>query len=129
MSIDYLEEIATRIDDGDLVYVCPGTRQNDWVISSNLGELRSKAQRAANTRRFEAGIFRLVNDRDTGATDSFLIVREILEPGPRGEPHMKWSLVDTRDAAEIMRDVSQGPTPFFGAVKEETFQPEEAAAQ
>ena len=96
------------------------------MVANSYEELRPKAQRAANSRKFEAGIYRLVNRMDTGADDSFLIVRKILDPNARGEPNFHWALVDTRDAAELMRDVSVGPTPYFGAVVEEKFQPTSA---
>lgn len=123
MSLDYLEEISIAIDSGTPYYACPGQTANEWYLSKSLDELRIKAQRTANSRKFEAHIYRLLNRMDTGPNDCFLICRKILEPGPRGEPHMQMTIVDTRDAAELLRDVSQGPTPYFGATIEETFQP------
>lgn len=123
MSLDYLEELASAVDAGTVYYACPGQGVNEWHISKALEELRIKAQRAANTRKFETQIFRLINKMDVGGGDCFLICRKILEPGPRGEPHLQMTIVDTRDAAELLRDVSQGPTPYFGAAIEETFKP------
>ena len=123
MSIDYLQELEQSINDGTELYACPGQQASEWHISKALEELRLKAQRAANARKYETQVWRLINTMDATSEDSFLIVRKILDPGPRGEPRMQWTLVDTREAAELMRDVSQGPTPYFGATKVETFQP------
>ena len=37
----------------------------------------------------------------------YLVPTEIGEPGCRGEPNIKWACVDTKEAAEIMRDVRE----------------------
>lgn len=123
MSIDYLEDLENAVTNGRRKFACPGANANEWYIADSLEELQPKAQRTADVRRFQCSIYRLVNKMETVAGDSYLVVRKILEPGPRGEPHFQWSVVDTREAAEMLRDVSQGPTPFFGAVIEETFNP------
>lgn len=124
MSLDYLEDMENYVTNGRLMYACPGANANEWYLTESIDELRSKAQRTANARRFPTHIYRLVNRMETVSGDSYLVVRKILEPGPRGEPHFQWSVVDTREAAEMLRDVSQGPSPFFGAVVEETFNPQ-----
>ncbi|MCB0324616.1 MAG: hypothetical protein KDD69_13635 [Bdellovibrionales bacterium] len=124
MSIDYLEDLARAIDNGKEIFVCPGLQTNEWILSEDKEELRKKAQRTANGRKFQVNIYRLVNKMDTVAEDSYLVVRRILEASPTGVPRFQWSIVDTREAADMMRDVSQGPTPYFGAVVEETFDPE-----
>lgn len=124
MSLDYLEDLENSVTNGRQMYACPGANANEWYLSESLDELKSKAQRTANARRFPTHIYRLVNKMETVAGDSYLVVRKILEPGPRGEPHFQWTVVDTREAAEMLRDVSQGPSPFFGAVIEATFQPQ-----
>lgn len=123
MSIDYLEDLENAITNGRRKFACPGPNANEWHIEDSLEGLRAKAQRTADVRRFQCSIYRLVNKMETVSGDSYLVVRKILEPGPRGEPHFQWSVVDTREAAEMLRDVSHGPTPFFGAVVEETFNP------
>lgn len=129
MSMDYLEDLESRIDSGEAFYACPGGTTNEWFISKDLQSLEQKAQRTANGQRFEAHVYRLTNCRDATAGDSFLAVRNILEPGARGEAHLRWILVDTRDAAEMLRDVSQGPSPYFGAVIESTFRPQSDAGR
>lgn len=123
MSIDYLEELEQAVSNGRMRYACPGPTGHEWVISDKIEQLRTTAQRTADARKFPTHIYRLVNKMETVAGDSYLVVRKIMEPGPRGEPHMQWTVVDTREAAEMLRDVSQGPTPFFGAVVEESFNP------
>lgn len=123
MALDYLQDLEHNIESGTAIYACPGQQSHEWHIAKSVEELRQKAQRAANARKYEVHIYRLVNVADIAPGDSFLIVRKILEPGPRGEPRLQWTLVDTKEAAELMRDVSQGPAPYFGATKEESFQP------
>lgn len=123
MSIDWLEKLALRVDRGEEFFACPGTGRNEWFVSTDLSELRTKAQKTANAQRYDAGLYRLVNKGDVTGGDGFLVVRTIMDPGGRGEPNLKWCLVDTKDAADMLRDVSQGPSPFFGAVLEETFSP------
>jgi hypothetical protein len=123
MSIDYLGEMEHEVDSGREIYACPGPQGNEWYISSDLEDLNKKAQRSASALKREVHIYKLINKMDTVSGDSYLVVRKILEPGPKGEPKMQWTLVDTREAAEMMRDVSQGPTPFFGTSTVSTFLP------
>lgn len=123
MAMDYLNDLEHAIDNGSVLYACPSAHSNEWIISKSVDELRPKAQRAANMKKIDTSIFRLINRMDVGEGDCFLVVRKILEPGPKGEPHLHWTVVDTREAAEMLRDVSQGPSPYFGATIEETFKP------
>lgn len=123
MSIDYLEDLEASVTNGRAMFACPGPNANEWFLSEKVEELRPKAQRTADSRKFTTHIYRLVNRMETVTGDVYLCVRKILDPGPRGEPHFRWSVVDTREAAEMLRDVSQGPTPYFGAMIEETFEP------
>jgi hypothetical protein len=123
MSVDFLEEMETKIEKGQVLFACPTAISGEWILSKVLEDLRPKAQRAANTKKHELNIYRLVNKSDAVTGDSFLVVRKFLEPQHDGTPKMQWSLVDTKEASEMMRDVSQGPSPYFGAVVEETFKP------
>jgi hypothetical protein len=123
MSFDYLDDLEKRIDRGDVFYACPGPHHNEWFVSTSLDEMMQKGRRTANSRRYEVHVYRLISKMDTVTGDSYLVVRKIFEPGPRGEPHLHWSLVDTREAAEMLRDVSQGPSPYFGATVEATITP------
>jgi hypothetical protein len=67
-------------------------------------------------------IVRLALRQDAVAGDLFLVPTAIEEAGPRGEPNVKWSTVETREAAEMMRDVKHGPCPFFAMQVEETIE-------
>ncbi len=123
MSLDYLEDLSAQVDRGKTYFACPGTQASEWHFAEEVERLKVLAQRAANSRKMEVSIYRIVNMMDTVTGDSFLVVRKILEPGPRGEPHIQWTVVDTREAAEMLRDVSQGPTPYFGATVELSVKP------
>ena len=121
--MDYLTEVEHDVDAGRTLYACPSHQGNEWHISESLDDLRKKAQRTANSRKYACNIYRLINRMDTGEGDSYLTVKKIHDPGPKGEPHLSWILVDTREAAEMLRDVSHGPSPYFGATVEETIIP------
>jgi hypothetical protein len=123
MSMDYLTDLENHIDNGRTLYACPAPQGSEWYVSSDIEELKKKGQRSANARKMPVSIYKLVNKMDTSTGDSYLFVRKILEPGPKGEPHLNWSMADTREAAEMMRDVSEGPTPYFGTVIEVTYEP------
>ena len=49
------------------------------------------------------------------------------EPGPRGEPQIKWRPVETKEAADMMRDVRHGPAPYFAMQVQEVIEPAEVA--
>ena len=123
MAIDYLQDIEHSIDNGRTVYACPSHQGYDWFLNNSVEELRQKAQRTANAKKFEVHIYRMINKMDVSEGDIYLYCKKILEPSANGEPHLQWGVVDTKDAAEMMRDVSQGPSPYFGLTVEETFQP------
>jgi hypothetical protein len=124
MSIEFLEDLEQEIDRGRVHFICRGATISEWFISTKIEDLRERAQRTARTTKMPNHIFRIINRSDVTTGDSYLVVRKFLEPSRSGEPRMQWALVDTREAAEVMRDVSQGPSPYFGAVTEETFNPE-----
>lgn len=124
MAIDYLEDMEYNLSRGSTLYACPSVNTGDWILSSDVEELRPKAQRAANSIKHELNIYRLSSAGDAMGQDGFLVVRKFLEPMRDGTPRMQWTLVDTKEAGEMMRDVSQGPSPYFAAVLEETINPE-----
>src|SRR4051812_779008 len=127
MSLDYLERLDNHLADGGSYYACPGPNTPEWSLGESLAEMRREAQRSANVRRIPVQLFRLVTPAEItpdAPEGSFLVVRETLEPGPRGEPNFRWGIVGSEQAAELVRDVSGGPAPYFGAVVEETIAPE-----
>lgn len=123
MSIDYLFEIERALDAGKNLYCCAGSGRNQYVIGKSAEELKKIAQRSADTQKISVFIARLIPKTDAVAGDQFLVPVEIGDPGARGEPQVKWRVVDTRDAAEMFKDVRKGTPPFFGLQIEETLNP------
>ena len=123
MPIGYLEELERQILTGTEQFVCQGPNANEWIFNRDIDELLSKAQLAANVRKQETHVYRLINKKDAVSGNTFLVVRRFLGRKSNGTPDFEWSLVDSLESAEVLRDVSHGPTPLFGAVIERTFQP------
>jgi hypothetical protein len=122
MSIDWLLDVERALENGKEIFACPGAGRNQWQISKAIDDLRKVAQRAADTKKMSVNIVRLALRQDAVAGDLFLVPTAIEEAGPRGEPNVKWSTVETREAAEMMRDVKHGPCPFFAMQVEETIE-------
>lgn len=114
MSIDWIFDLERDIDNGKDILACPSVGRNQWVIGKPVEELRKIAQRSAEHKKMSVSIVRLISKQDAIAGDLFLVPTNIGEPGARGEPQVQWSTVETKDAAEMMRDVKHGPAPFFG---------------
>jgi hypothetical protein len=127
MSIDFLMDLERNIDNGKEVFACPGVSRNQWIIGRPLDELKRSAKRSADHKKLPVNIVRLISKSDAIAGDLFLVPTQIGDPGPRGEPQIQWSTVETKEAAEMMRDVKHGPSPFFGMQVEETVPPSAAA--
>lgn len=125
MSIDWLNDLERAIDSGRVIYACPGVSRNQWMIGKTVEELKKPARRSADNRKMPVSIVRLINKHDTIAGDMYLVPVKIDDPGPRGEPQVQWSTVETKEAAEMMRDVRQGPSPFFGMQIETTISPDD----
>jgi hypothetical protein len=123
MSIDFLFEIERALDAGKILYCSPGNGRNQFVIGKSIEELKKVAQRSADTQKISVVIARLISKSDAVTGDQFLVPVEIGEPGARGEPQVKWRVVDTKDAAEMFKDVRKGTPPFFGLQAEETINP------
>lgn len=123
MSIDYLIDLEREIDNGKTIYATPGTGRNQWIISKSIEELRKQAKRAADSKKMAVNIVRLAMKHDALPGDLFLVPTQIEEPGSRGEAVIRWSTVETKEAAEMMRDVRRGPSPYFAMQVEETVEP------
>ncbi len=122
MSIDWLMELERALENGKDVFACPSVGRSSWQISKSVDELRKIAQKAADMKKISVNIVRLVPKQDATAGDLFLVPTGIDETGPRGEPNIRWSTVETREAAEMMRDVRHGPCPFFAMQVEEVIE-------
>jgi hypothetical protein len=123
MSIDWLFELERAVDSGREMFACPGLGKNQWVVSKTLDELQKVARRAADQKKIPVNIVRIIPKQDAVAGDLFLVPVNVGDPGARGEPQVEWKVFDTKEAAEMMRDVRQGPAPFFGAQIQETMNP------
>ena len=126
MSIDWLWDLERAIEGGKVYYGCQTVGRGQWAIGKSIDELKRIAKRAATHRKLSVDICRIISPHETVAGDLFLVPNEIGEPGHRGEPNIKWSCVETKEAAEMMRDVRKGPSPIFGTQVEETVEPDEA---
>lgn len=124
MSIDWLYDIEREIDNGKTMLACPGVGSNEWVVGRPLEDLRKLARRVADAKKVQVNIVKLVPKHDTLSGDLYLVPTKIEQPGARGEPQVKWSVVDTREAAEMMKDLRHGPAPFFGMQIEESINPQ-----
>lgn len=122
MSIDWLYDLEREVDSGKDILACPAIQRNQWVIGKPIEELRKLAKRAADHKKMAVHIVQLISKQDAIAGDMFLVPTNIGEPGSRGEPVIQWSTVETKDAAEMMRDVKHGPAPFFGMQVQETIE-------
>lgn len=126
MSIDWLWDLERAIESGKVYFACQTIGRNQWAIGKSIEELKKIAKRAATHRKLPVDIVRIVSPHETVAGDLYLVPTEIGDPGHRGEPNIKWSCVETKEAAEMMRDVRKGPSPIFGTQVEETVDPDEA---
>ena len=126
MSIDYLYDIERDVDSGKDMYACPGLGKNQWVISRSIDELKKVARRTAEHRKTGVTIVRLIPKSDTIMGNNFLVPIRIGDPGVRGEPQIEWATIETKEAADNMKDVRRGPAPFFGMQVEDTIEPKTA---
>ena len=129
MSIDYLLDLEREINYGKDYYACPGLGRNQWVIARSVDELKKLATRAAQHRKLAVQIIRLALPSEVVIGETFLVPTKIMDEGPRGEPRIEWSTVETKEAAELMRDLRNGVSPFFGMQVEETVEPPAAAEE
>lgn len=125
MSIDYLFDIERDVDNGKELFACPSIGRNQWLIAPQIDDLKRQAQRAADHKKMAVSIVRIISRHDAIAGDLFLVPTKIGDPGPRGESQIEWSTVETKEAAEMMRDVRHGPSPFFGMQVETKVEPQE----
>ena len=127
MSIDWLFDLERALENGKVVFACPSVGRNQWVMGKSVEELKRTAQRAADHKKLPVDIVRVISAHDAVAGDLFLVPTDIQDPGHRGEPNIKWSTVETKEAAEMLRDVRKGPSPIFAIQVEETVNPKESA--
>ena len=123
MSIDWLLDLERDIENGKDIFGAPSPSRNQWVIGKSMDELKKTAKRSADSKKLPVNIIKVISKHDTVAGDMYLVPTTIGEPGPKGEPNISWAIVETKEAAEMMRDVKRGPSPFFGMQVTETVDP------
>lgn len=126
MSLDYLEDLLAAIDLGREYYTCQGQNANQWHISTSIKDLIPKAQRSANVKKYPVSIYRMSNGQKAANVEAFLVVKKIIPNSTQSDPHLEWVLVDTRQAAETVRDITFGPSPYYGLLQEEVIKPQKA---
>ena len=129
MSLDYLEDLLASIENGREYYACQGQNANQWHVATAISDLRPRAQRAATIKKYPVSIYRMSNGQTASNVDSFLVVKKIISTSTSSDPHLEWVLVDTRQAAETVRDIAFGPSPYFGLSLEEVIKPEKSTQQ
>lgn len=123
MVIDNLSALEELINMGTAVFACREGRTGQWVLGMSAAELLPKATAFAATHHVDAPIYRLVPASETMAGQPFLFVKKVEDRGPLVSPQFHWSVVDTKEGAEMLRDVSIGPSPYFGTVTESVVAP------
>lgn len=106
------------------VYACPAPGKNKWQFAKQAEELRPIAKRTARSLGIPVTIFRVLNGAAREVQpETFLIVRRVVGIQNNGEKDIEWAMVDTEQAANTLRDVSFGPTPYLPLRSEETLSP------
>ncbi len=124
MSIEFLMDLERDIELGKEVFGCQGAGVKQWVFSTKgMDGLLKIAKRSANSSKMPVDIMRLGSRHGANAT-VMLVPVQIGDPGLRGEPQVKWSIVESKEAAETVRDIRHGPAPYFSVEVEDTIQPD-----
>jgi hypothetical protein len=124
MSLEFLLDLERDIELGKEVYGCPSTGLKQWSFSSKGVEPLVKiAKRSANSTKIAVNIMRLDSRHGVNAI-VLLVPVHIGDPGLRGEPQIKWSIVESKEAAETVRDIRCGPSPYFAVEVEQTVDPD-----
>ncbi|MDZ4785281.1 MAG: hypothetical protein SGJ02_04305 [bacterium] len=124
LAIDWLGELERNIEKGQIVLACPGAAEKEWIIGKPIEQLRTVARRVAEAKKISVTIVKLSPKGETLAGELFLVPTKIIETQDRrGNSQIQWSTVDTKEAAEMMRDVKYGPAPYFGMQTEEIVSP------
>jgi hypothetical protein len=101
MSIDWLWDLERALENGKVYYACQTAGRNQWAIARSADELRKVAKRAASHRKLAVDIVRLVSPHEIAGV-LYLVPTEIGDPGHRGEPNIKWTCVETKEASRIL---------------------------
>ena len=122
MFFEFLERLDRQILSDENVYACQGFGTYQWYIEQDLDEMIEKAQATANVKKYPITIYRVSRGEDINPSESYLVVKRVIM-SVVGDFMYEWVQVDTREAAELVRDVTHGATPFFGLVTETIVKP------
>ncbi|MCS6961078.1 MAG: hypothetical protein NZT61_01055 [Deltaproteobacteria bacterium] len=127
MSIDWLYDLERSLEFGREFFACPAGGKNQWTISKDKDQLVQNAQLLADQKGIPVSVYRLASKSEAVLGCFFLVPISIEETGPKGEPQILWSLVETKDAAELIRDLKYGASPYFTAIEIATLNPKTTA--
>lgn len=128
MSIDWLFDLERDIENGKDIFACPGPGKNQWVFSRSVEDLRKVAKRTCDTTKLPVDIVKVISRNDALPGDLFLVPVNIGDMGARGEPQIQWRPVESKESAEMLKDVRHGSPPVFAVQTQETIQPAVAAS-
>lgn len=114
MSIGYLFELDASVSNGREYYACPGAQPKHWLISTDMQEVIGEASRIARVRKQKVCVYRLLHSSRALDREPYLVPTMVGAENFRGEVSIQWVTVESRGAAETVRDVRQGPSPYFG---------------
>lgn len=123
MSIDWLLDLQKSLEFGKEFFAVQGVGKGVWIISRDKEALVSQAKSLADAKGFPITVYKLIPLSESVTGCVYLVPTKVEESVHRGEPNIQWSLVETKDAAELIRDLSQGPSPYFGALEVITVNP------
>ena len=93
--------------------MCQGIRGAHWVVGKPLEELKRLAARVAEHTKSSVVIYRLAAKENAAERSTFLVTTYNGEPDGRGGSEIKWSAVEGRQGAKLMRDIWYGPSHYF----------------
>lgn len=126
LAFEWLIELERAIEKGDQILGCPSVGEKQWAIQKPIDELRAVAKRVADAKKVPVHIYMMLTQNETMVGDVYLVPTRIENtPVQRGNPQIQWSIVETKEAAEMMRDVRFGPSPFYGIQEHEVVEPSE----
>lgn len=123
MSIEFLFELERTLDKGQKIYGCAASQQGRWELATSIEAIRKAAKRTAIAKKGAVQIMQLLPASSNVPDGSLLIAAKIGEEEAKKAGNITWSTVGSVDAAETMRDVRHGPSPFFALQFEETTEP------